>query len=152
MRYFTKDLWKKVNEQDELVRIQAEQEWNINSLNYQQQWETVKKHLPRSFVKNFLNCKGLHDYIVLGVSFTKRGRAYSCRLQLTNGFEKVLVTMYKLKVLQIDVASLQNCIQGNLTWGYSEFEIMSDNYIQLAVLCDMQNEMTFQFKSITISK
>lgn len=152
MRYFTKELWLRINDHDETVRMQAEKEWKANSLSYQLQFEKTREHLSCGFIKDYLFRNGLHDYIILGIVVTKRGREYSCELQLTNGAETVLVAMYGLKALKIDVDSFQCCMQGKLVWGYSEFEITPENNIQLAVLCDMQNEMKFQFKSMKFTK
>lgn len=152
MRYFTKELWLKINDNNETIRIQAENEWKVNGLSYQQQLEEIKEHLPRKFIKDYFSRNGLHDYSILGMSMTKRNQEYSCDLQLTNGTETVLVSMCGLKALQIDVDSFQYCMQGKLTWGYSEFEIIHNNSIQLSVLCDMQNEMRFRFKSIKLAK
>ena len=44
------------------------------------------------------------------------------------------------------------CMMGMISWGYTEFEIISENAMQMAVLCDMQNEMRFQFHSIKLIK
>ena len=71
MRYFTKELWSKINDNDESIRIQAEKEWNTNSLIYQQQFMDVRKYLSRGFVKSYLSRNGLHDYTVLGMLITK---------------------------------------------------------------------------------
>ena len=43
-------------------------------------------------------------------------------------------------------------MMGMISWGYTEFEIISENVMQMAVLCDMQNEMRFQFHSIKLIK
>lgn len=152
MRYFTKELWWKINDEDENVRIQAEKEWDANCLLYQQQFEDVKKRLPRSFLKDYLSRDSLHDYVILGIAVTKRGRNYSCELQLTNGTETVLLTLNGVKKLKIDVDTFQYCIQGALAWGYGEFESTPENGMQLAVLCDMENEMLFQFRSLKLIK
>ena len=152
MRYFTKELWSRINETDATVQLQAEQEWHKNSLVYQQEFEKAKKHLPNEFVQDFLFRKGLHDYTIMGIAIAKREHAYSCELQLTDALETVLITMFGLRSFRIDVDSLQHSMHGELVWGYSEFEIVSENSIQLAVLCDMQNEIQFEFETIKLTK
>ena len=93
MRYFTKELWSKINDNDENIRTQAEKEWDANSLTYQQHFLETRKYLSRAFVKNYLSRNGLHDYTVLGMLITKREQTYCCDLQLSNGKETVLIAM-----------------------------------------------------------
>ena len=112
MRYYTAELWWKINDEDENTRKQAEEEWDRNRLLYH----------------------------------------YSCHLQLTNHAETVILEIDKLKALQIDMETFKYCMMGMISWGYTEFEIISENVMQMAVLCDMQNEMRFQFHSIKLIK
>lgn len=152
MRYFTKELWSKINDYDENIRTQAQKEWDINSLAYQQQFMTARKHLTCGFVKSYLSRNGLHDYTILGMLITKREQMYCCDLQLSNGKETVLIAMVGIKAMLVDIDSFRCCVQGRLTWGYSEFEVTSSNNVKLAVLCDEQNEMQFEFEKIRLIK
>ena len=152
MRYFTKELWTRINSCDEDIRINAENEWKLNNLAYQNQFEGARKYLSHRFVKNYLSRNGLHDYVILGLVITKRAQAYSCELQLSNGEETILVTMAGIKALQINIDSFHHCVQGKLAWGYSEFEITSDNNVKLSVLCDEKNELQFEFEKIKLMK
>ena len=151
MRYFTKELWSRINDSNENIRSQAEKEWNANSLTYQQQFTKVKKHLPCGFVKSFLSRNGLHDYTILSALIAKRKQTSCCDLQLSNGEETVIVTMVGIKALFVNMNSFHSCVQGKLLWGYSEFEITPDNNIKLSILCDIQNEMQFVFKQIKLT-
>lgn len=152
MRYFTKELWSRINDYDENIRAQAEKEWNINSLAYEQQFMEARKHLSRRFIKSYLSRNGLHDYTILGMLITKRERTYCCELQLSNGEETVLITMVGIKALLVDIDSFHCCVQGKLAWGYSEFEITPGNNVRLAILCDEQNELQFEFEKIRFIK
>lgn len=148
MRYFTKELWSRLNDCDENIRIKAEKEWNANSVAYQQQFVKTKEHLSRGFVKDYLSRNGLHDYFILGIEVTKKGRTYCCQLQLSNGSETALLVMTDINKLKIDIVSFLHCIQRKLSWGYGEFGITPEKTITLSILCDEQNEMQFEFKSI----
>lgn len=152
MRYFTKELWIKINDSDEAVRTQAQKEWNENGLRYQREFKEIQKHISGQFINEYLCRNGLHDYNILCLAITGTEREYSCQLQLTDGAETVLITIAGLKAFRIDATSLQYCIQGKLEWGYGEFEITPENNIKLSVLCDIQNEMEFEFESIKIQK
>ncbi len=148
MRFFTKELWQKQNDPNEAVRMQAEKEWNANCSAYQEQFAQVQKQLSPGFTEKYLSRKGLHDYTILDISVTQKDRAHSCQLKLTNGAETLRITMEGLKALQMDIVSFQHCIRGRLAWGYSEFSLTPEKNIQLSVLCDLQNELRFEFESI----
>ena len=94
----------------------------------------------------------MHDYIIENISITKTTRDYCCDLQLSNNTETILITMYGIKALQVDIVSFQNCIQGKLTFGYCEFELTSKRNIRLSILCDMQNELQFEFETIGLTE
>lgn len=149
MRYFTKQLWAQINDEDESVRAEAEKQWELNCRAYQQAFETVKKQLSQRFLKRFHACCELHDYVIEGISVTKKRKKYDCEIKLADGTETVLLKMNELKAFQMSVDSFQNCIMGELAWGYSEFSLTEDGGIALSVLCDFQNELHFQFRSIT---
>ena len=152
MKFFKKELWAKINDSDELIRKQAEIEWEKNCESYQQHFLKVKKHLPDNFINNFLLRNGLHDYIIENISISKTTREYCCDLQLSNNTETILITMYGIKALQVDIASFQNCIQGKLTFGYCEFEITLKHNIRLSILCDIKNELQIECETISFKK
>ena len=151
MRYFTKELWMNINDCDTGIRAKAEKEWSENQVIYQQQFAELKKRLPRRFVKEYLSRNGLHDYTILGITINRIKKEYCCELKLSNRQETVFVTITGIKQLRIDIDSFRYCIQGKLLWGYSEFELSSDDNMKLAVLCDMQNEIQFEFERISLS-
>ena len=152
MRFFTRELLININDSNGDIRAQAENKWNKNDKDYQQQFLKVKKHLSKAFVKELLARKGMHDYSILGIDIDKGTQTYSCELRLSNGDETVVITMERITSLQMELSSLCCCIQGSLAWGYSEFEITPDKQIRLSVLCDEENEMQFEFKTIQIKR
>ena len=151
MRYFTKELWLGVQDCDKAIREQAEKQWEINDLAYEQEFAEVKKHLPGKFVKNYLSRNGFHGYTILDISIFKEKRSYFCKLKLSDGEETVLIEMDGIKALLVNVNSLTCCIQKSVAWGYDEFEITPYNSIKLSVLCDVQNELQFEFENIRFS-
>lgn len=152
MRYFTKQLWAKINDENEAVRTQAEKQWELNSHAYQREFDTVKNQLSRHFLKEFLCRNGLHDYLITGISVTKKRRKYYGEIKLTNGLETIVLIMNELQSFQINVDTFKDCIMGELAWGYSEFAITEDHNISLSLLCDFHNELCFQFHSLTLSQ
>ena len=152
MRYFTKELWANINDENAAVRTQAEKQWALNSQAYQREFDTVRKQLSRNFMKEFLCRNGLHDYIISEISVKEKGRKYFCEMMLTDGLETVVLVMRELQAFSLNVESFQQCVMGKLAWGYSEFALTEDHGISLSVLCDFQNELCFQFHSLTLSQ
>lgn len=152
MRYFTKELWLRINSCDATVRVQAENEWSENELQYAKEFEEIKKHISRRFIKAFLSHKGFHDYSILGIVIVNEKRKkYSCKMELSNGEETFFLTMSDIKTAKIGIESFDFCILNILSWGYSEFELKPNGNIQLSILCDIENEFQFEFKSIKLS-
>lgn len=152
MRYLKKEIWAKINDSDEKVRSRAEKEWVENDRLYSQRFKEVKERLPFSFLEEYLNRNCMHDYCITKLDITKRGKKYSCELHLKNGVDNVLIKMTDLKSVQVDITSFKYCILGELVWAYSEIDVTQENNITLAVLCDMQNELQFEFKEIDLIK
>lgn len=149
MRFFTSELWSRINDADPKIRAQAEKEWAANDLEYQKMFAETSKHLPRRFIKNYLNRNGLHDYAILEMAFAKKGRTSFGMLRLSNAVETVWIEMAELRAVSISVEP-DRCMNGLLVWGYDEIEVTPQNTIKLAILCDVQNELQFEFKSIKL--
>lgn len=150
MRYYTKELWKRINDFDEKIRIKAEEEWSANDLIYNQRFKDIRKKLSRKFVEKYLSRKGFHDYIIQNIAIIKNKKNYSCELLLSFESDVVKVKMLGINALKIDLSTFSECIQGNLTWGFCEFDITSENKIKLELLCDFDNEMIFEFEKINV--
>ena len=148
MIYFTKELWEQINNCDENVRRRAIMIWEKNRQTYQKQFETVKPRLPSRFISAYIKRCELHDYRINEISIETKGRKRSCSLVLTSGGENIRLILKGISTISISVKSFECCILGQLTWGYSEFEIAKDGNIRLSVLCDGDNEMSFTFQHI----
>lgn len=151
MRYFTRELWEKINHPQESERKQAEVEWLQSMKQYQKDFEKVKKHLPHQFTRQYLNRNEFHDYIITDIVITSKHGKYACRLQLTDRNDTLYLTMFDLKSFKINIETFQNCIQGELTWGFSEFEYTAAKCVRLSILCDIQNELQFDFKALKLT-
>lgn len=69
MQYFTKELWRDMNDEREWIRGRAAKEWTANSRRYYAKFETIKKRLPEKFVAELLARDGFHDYDFLEINF-----------------------------------------------------------------------------------
>ena len=102
MQYFTKELWRDMNDEREWIRERAAKEWAANSRRYYAKFETIKKRLPEKFVAELLARDGFHDYDFLEINFVSKENiiskkvTYSCELKLTDG--KVTATKATIQV------------------------------------------------------
>jgi len=148
MRFFTHELWCGINSTNESTRKSAEAQWRENDNQYEQHFTNIEKHLSPVFVKEFISRYGLHDYNITGIYVKKRKTDYSCEIRLKQGRCTATIRMNDLKAIRIGVETFDYCMRGGLEWGYSEFDVASENGLQLDVLCNAPGELHFEFESI----
>ena len=149
MKYFTKKLWSQINDIDENVRQQAQQVWSQNTQKYLQEFEKVRELFPSKFLRSFFSRSELHDYVIQSILLTshKKGKQ-SCQLQMENGDEIFMIELCEVQRLHLNLASFDSCINGQLRWGYCEFGTEDRGTLKMSVICDIENELNFEFKSI----
>ena len=152
MKYFTKELWKRINTNDVYVRNNALKEWEMRTEEYLTAFNTIKEKFPKSFLKVYDQNECLHDYVIERITFNLRRNKYNCKLHLAHGNNDVIILLSDVRMLSLDFSSLslQNCIGGKMSWGYAEFDYLSDNVFTISILCDFENEMMFGAKRIAI--
>ena len=64
MKYFTSDLWIKLNSSDEKERISAEKLWDENNKIYNDYFTQSEKLLPKRFIQLYIKHYGFHDYLI----------------------------------------------------------------------------------------
>ena len=65
MRYFTGELWRKINSEDKIVREYANQEWKKRDALYSKIYDKEKKRFPVEFIRLLENDGGLHVMTLL---------------------------------------------------------------------------------------
>lgn len=107
MQYFTKELWRDMNDEREWIRESATKEWAVNSQRYYAKFETIKKRLPEKFVAELLARDGFHDYDFLEINFVSKKNiiskkvTYSCELKLTDGKDIVRLDLLSMTGVSI---------------------------------------------------
>ena len=61
MKYFTSDLWSKINSTEEHEREIADKQWQENGELYAEYFAGIKEKLPVNFLKIYNKCYGFHD-------------------------------------------------------------------------------------------
>lgn len=151
MLYFTKELWNEMNERDERVRQKAQRQWVENLTKYQQYLSSITRHVPQHVIAKIDSANGFHDYTIDGLSIMSyRKNKYIAQVDVSNGSDRYYLRMEGLKQAKVEISSFDLCVLGKLTWGYHEFRLTERNTLQLAILCDMENELLFEFKRISM--
>lgn len=149
MKYYTKELWKRVQKCD----INAEKLWNKNADEYHQYYLKIKSSLPRKFIRIFEKEHGFHDYEVFEINlddFLKGSHKQNVILKIENGINRYQIKLTDVTSCILNIIDKSNCINDKLCWGYTEIELLGDK-IKLNMLCDVENELEFVFKNIKIS-
>lgn len=164
MKYFTDELWRKINSRDKSERDAALREWENNDKVYQAYLKKISKKIPRDTMNaiNQIN-EGeisLHDARLAGVVFSsvdsceKKGRSMrfykrSCRLQLTDGVTNIELVMTDIKKMLVEAAYWEENEAFDIRVGYWEFSYKKPNVV-LCVLLDSGHELKFEFSSLSI--
>lgn len=149
MKYFSKELWKDLNSEEPERRKLAEQRWQTADEEYAKYFDGIKKRLPHSFIKTFLAHSGFHDYLIQCLSFIPAGgRDNCCEFTLFSPPYTIQLVFQNVTKLQCNVDGLSSCVGGELSWGYTEMEILLDKIIEMRILFDPENEMLIDCKKI----
>ena len=152
MKYFTKELWNSINADDISVRNDALKEWEKRTEEYLCAFNKVKAKFPKSFLKVYDQNEGLHDYKLESITFKLKRKKYIVKLHLRHGKKKIILVFSDVKRLSTDFSllSVQNCIFGEIAWGYAEFDYSNDGLFNITILFDCENEMMLGAKRIAI--
>jgi len=142
-----------MNHIDPVIRKTATSQWIENDRNYCRVFETVKAFLPDAFLDCFLSREGFHDYSIQGFSFFHdHETGYCLDIKIYKNTTRLTIRMYGIKNLQIDIPSLNDCINGTLSWGYCEFDRTETGDLCFSLLCDFQNSIELEFDTLDVSE
>ena len=150
MKYFSSDLWERINSPEKSIRDAAENEWKKREDEYRKQYESVKAFFPSSFLAEFIKHNGFHDFTIVSIECLSEKREVS--IHLSHGDAQCRLELKEISRIQLDFACFENCICGKPAWGYSELDRTPDGRLKISVLCDVENEMSFEFASVVCRK
>ena len=151
MKYFTAKLWCELAHANKDIQREAERKWHENSKKYGYYFETIKSHLPKYILLALEKTYGFHDYIIDEITLKQNTqKGYVCYLSISNNYKRFQLEMTGITGIKIDIATFKHCILGKLLWGYHEFELIGPRTLRLSILCDIENEMFFEFKKIKL--
>ena len=166
MKYFTNELWEKLNSLDEAERESANSEWNDNFKMYLEYVHKIAPMLSRSTRDAICEIAegdlSLHDFRLAGVAYSsvppaKRAgcsrQPYEriCRLQLTDGVTNVELVMSGVSRMGMEMEYGKENDFFDVRWGYCEFSYYKPN-VTLSVLFDSGHTWEFTFLSLAINR
>lgn len=141
MKYFTDELWSKINSESATEREQANLEWEKNSEAYSKVFEGIKHRLTKKFLKMYSDAHGFHDSAFLSFEVIQPKRwandPISVQLVISDGEFKWTLTYRKVKkvMMNYDSDTEEHSTKWGIdTWGYDEFIPSDDNYLLHEIL------------------
>ncbi|AQS08735.1 hypothetical protein CLOBY_08450 [Clostridium saccharobutylicum] len=161
MKFFTKELWDKVNSATDENQLEVEKEWNENCRLYKKQFDELKKMLPDQFLDKYSICGDFHDFSIIGIEIIKSKSKVipfvDFKIDVANGDEKYAIYYMGISNITIngnfeskEIEYLANKKGVIDSWGYDEFQISDDNLLVHEILFLSGSSMKVQFKDISI--
>lgn len=163
MKYFTVDLWNKINSEIKEERVTAREEWKKNDINYSNIFNEVKTRLPKYFLKIFMNEHGFHDYDIKKYEIIHGNKGYKNPIQVNliigNGdfcweinykYVSRIKVNYKEQVEGIDKG--RQYYRGFDNYGYNEILPVTDKVLSHEILFTSDATILVHFKKVSIKK
>lgn len=132
LKYFTFELWEKASSAYEEDRNQAEKLWIENYLQYQEEYEKVKKKLSIEFVKYFEGNHEFHDWYVKKLITRQVRNNVNFIIYLR---EKKFIAQIKFSnVIKIAIPNNFDFSEGLGTVGYVEILAVNENILSIEFL------------------
>jgi len=150
MKYFTTDLWLGINEGDFTNHTKAEIQFKKVNDEYWEHYQQILCQLPKNFIAQYNKYNGFHDCKILSISL-EGGLSSYVLIKIQINKRVAQLKFKKVDKINIAVVNKDYCIQGQLSWGYAEFDLLTDGKISLNILCDIFNEIELVFETVTFS-
>lgn len=154
MKYFTDELWSRMNSLSAIEKEQANIEWKKNSETYCGVFETIKHRLSTKFLKMYFDAHDFHDCTFLSyeVIQPKRWATDPIKVQIviSDGEFKWKLTYKQVKrtMMNYDSETDEHMSKwGVHTWGYDEFLPKDDAYLTHEVLFASCASILIEFKN-----
>ena len=153
MKYYIGKYWAMANSADAATREKGSKKWLSSTKKYGPYFEIIKDKLPKKFIQEFNKNHWFHDFVFDDISIINAGwQKQNIQLSISNDDNAYKILLAKVIGFAINVPTTKYRSSGNMSWGYSEFELLDDNTWVLRILCDIFCEMEFNFNKISITK
>ena len=151
MKFFTSDLWRKLNSTSIEEREMAFKQWKQIAQLYYKELACVLRKVSKREHKAISICEELHDCKIKGIEFTQNQKNSKWTLEIIlepSGEEKIKIMFVDVITFNTNIQIGLECILGNMNWGYCEFSLGEKSRLHMALLCDLHNEISIDFHSM----
>lgn len=156
MKYYTKELWGNVNNENEEIRIDADKQWIDNSNCYSIVYNEVKNKLQKRFINIYEKELGFHDWKVKALNinqkFIKRKSIMEVEIIITKDLKIYQISFIGIEKINIEYGKDFSICEGFGDWGYSEILTNEDKTISFEILFSSGATFLIHFKKISIEK
>lgn len=131
MKYFTNELWEKINSDSSEIREEAKAKWRVNNKEYSQLFEKIKYRLPKKYLKTYLNEHGFHDYKLIRFEVIHGKSGYKepveIRVIITDSINTWNIIYKCIKKLRVEYMSSPMIMPGKKKEYYDGFDDIGYN-------------------------
>jgi hypothetical protein len=153
MRYFTNELWSKLNSESQKERDEASFEWKKNNEAYSTTFETIKIRLSQKFLKTYLNNYGFHDFQVKNIVIAHKEYGFKnpilVDIYVMDGINTFKITYKCIKKFNVNYEEGIGWEdrRGFDDWGYGEFLPIDEQTLSHEILFASGSTILIHFKN-----
>ena len=146
MKYFTKELWRQLNAEEQEVREDAEKRWKENEIEYCN-YIRGNRHIKIRKLRDNLLKYNLHDSSIYRMVWDSEKQKFVIETEYQGNELQIIF----LRVKKVNL-SLQDAlaIPTGLRWGYYELFQESRQFITIDILFDFENELSITAEAVDI--
>lgn len=157
MRYFTDELWSKLNSDSQKERDEAFFEWDKNNKAYSEIFDLVKFRLSQKFLRMYLGNHGFHDFQIKNIVLTHKEYGFknpiSLEIYVTDSVNTFKITYKCIKKFYVNYEEIEedwSARRGFDTWGYDEFIPVDEQTLSHEILFASGSTILIHFKNNNI--
>ncbi|WP_315122428.1 hypothetical protein [uncultured Clostridium sp.] len=153
MRYFTDELWSKLNSDSQKEYEKASLEWDKNNKVYSEIFESVKNRFSKKFLKTYLSNQGFHDFQIKNIVLTHKEYEFknpiSLDIYVTDSINTFKITYKCIRKLNVNYAEVEGWGErrGFDDWGYDEFLPVDEQTLSHEILFASGSTILIHFKN-----
>lgn len=160
MKYFTYELWNKLNSENEEEREKANNVWKSADEKYDIEFNKIKNEISLGSLKVYYNCKGFHDFSLVKFELNQNEQSrnhINVRLEVFShefgSYELIYsgVERFGLIFDRDEMPEFYKMPQLD-TWGYDEFLRVENKILSHEILFVSGATILIHFRRIKIKK
>ncbi|WP_035294319.1 hypothetical protein [Clostridium sp. KNHs214] len=156
MRYFTNELWSKINSDSQKERDEADFEWDKNNKAYSEIFDLIKVRLSQKFLRTYLSNHGFHDFQIKNIVLTHKEYGFknpiSLDIYVTDSVNTFKITYKCIKQFCVNYEEIEGWAarRGFDDWGYDEFLPVDEQTLSHEILFASGSTILIYFKNNNI--